>query len=56
MNVAERSIARAEGSVMAENGAEVRDEQSASDIVDDEVLTDDLLIEEISIDGMCGVY
>jgi mycofactocin precursor len=28
----------------------------ASDDAGDEVLTDDLLVEEVSIDGMCGVY
>ena len=26
------------------------------DDVDDELLADELLVEEISIDGMCGVY
>ena len=24
--------------------------------VDDDVLADDVLVEEVSIDGMCGVY
>jgi mycofactocin precursor len=27
-----------------------------ADAVDDELLEEDLLVEEISIDGMCGVY
>jgi mycofactocin precursor len=26
------------------------------DVVDDEVVEEELLVEEISIDGMCGVY
>ena len=31
--------------------------QNAQDVVETEVLaTDDLLVEEVSIDGMCGVY
>ena len=25
-------------------------------VTDDDVVADDLLVEEISIDGMCGVY
>jgi mycofactocin precursor len=30
--------------------------ESAAEDTTDEVLDDDLLVEEISIDGMCGVY
>lgn len=26
------------------------------DVVDDEAFDDELLVEEVSIDGMCGVY
>ncbi len=26
------------------------------DRVDDELISDELLVEEVSIDGMCGVY
>jgi mycofactocin precursor len=29
---------------------------SSSEAVTDELLDDELLVEEISIDGMCGVY
>ncbi|MEI2704582.1 MAG: mycofactocin precursor MftA [Ilumatobacteraceae bacterium] len=31
-------------------------ETAATTVTDDELLADELLIEEISIDGMCGVY
>ena len=34
--------------------ASVQDEALAKD--EDEVVEEDLLVEEISIDGMCGVY
>ncbi len=34
-------------------GEEVRDD---ADGADDALLDDELLVEEISIDGMCGVY
>jgi mycofactocin precursor len=34
--------------------AEERDVQEAEALADDDV--DELLVEEISIDGMCGVY
>jgi mycofactocin precursor len=36
----------------AEQTTEVEDQ----DQVTDELVTDDVLVEEISIDGMCGVY
>ena len=36
----------------AEHTTEVEDQ----DQVTDELVTDDVLVEEISIDGMCGVY
>ncbi len=35
---------------------ETTTEETAERAVDDELLTEDLLVEEISIDGMCGVY
>ena len=31
-------------------------EETAAVITDDELVEDELLVEEISIDGMCGVY
>ena len=31
-------------------------EEAADDIDTDDVIAADLLVEEISIDGMCGVY
>ncbi len=31
-------------------------ETKLPDAADDELLEEDLLVEEISIDGMCGVY
>jgi mycofactocin precursor len=34
--------------------AEDTDRQDTEDLADDDV--DDLLVEEVSIDGMCGVY
>jgi mycofactocin precursor len=33
-----------------------RDEAREATDVDDELIEDELIIEEISIDGMCGVY
>jgi mycofactocin precursor len=48
---------------MADNGTELLDradrETPSSEITDiepDEVIAADLLVEEVSIDGMCGVY
>ena len=35
---------------------EVEPAGSTDDRVVDEVLAEDLLVEEVSIDGMCGVY
>jgi mycofactocin precursor len=43
-----------EATVLAEELAEERDVQEAEALADDDV--DELLVEEISIDGMCGVY
>ena len=37
-----------------EQGTQGAEEQRAED--GDELLVDDLLVEEVSIDGMCGVY
>jgi len=37
---------------VAENPAEVPTEAGAEDVAE----TEELLVEEISIDGMCGVY
>jgi mycofactocin precursor len=34
--------------------AEDTDRQDTDDLTDDDI--DDLLVEEVSIDGMCGVY
>ena len=31
-------------------------EEAAPVVTDDELVEDELLVEEISIDGMCGVY
>ena len=31
-------------------------EEGAGVVADDELVEDELLVEEISIDGMCGVY
>jgi mycofactocin precursor len=42
---------------MAENlTADLIDETAGTATVDDDVLADDVLVEEVSIDGMCGVY
>ncbi|HSP05105.1 MAG TPA: mycofactocin precursor MftA [Acidimicrobiales bacterium] len=35
-----------------ESSAEAEDQEQATE----ELVTDDVLVEEISIDGMCGVY
>jgi mycofactocin precursor len=34
--------------------AEEAEQQDTEDLVDEDI--DDLLVEEVSIDGMCGVY
>ena len=31
-------------------------EPEATQVADEELVTEDLLVEEVSIDGMCGVY
>jgi mycofactocin precursor len=36
--------------------AELTDETVITTPADDDVLADDVLVEEVSIDGMCGVY
>jgi mycofactocin precursor len=36
--------------------AELTDETAAAAPADDDALADDVLVEEVSIDGMCGVY
>ena len=36
--------------------AELTDDTVAAAPGDDDVLADDVLVEEVSIDGMCGVY
>jgi mycofactocin precursor len=42
---------------MADNlTAERTDEPVVTAPADDDVLADDILVEEVSIDGMCGVY
>ncbi len=43
---------------MADNVTELLDPPAdeVTDILPDEVVAADLLVEEISIDGMCGVY
>src|SRR5262245_27900057 len=41
------------GATMAEN---LTAETAGTVTVDDDVLADDVLVEEVSIDGMCGVY
>ena len=37
-------------------GMALTDSEPAPDVEDDEFVEDELLVEEISIDGMCGVY
>jgi mycofactocin precursor len=39
---------------MTNPAAQVRDEAPAAE--EEELVEEDLLVEEISIDGMCGVY
>ncbi len=34
----------------------VVEDPSASAVADEDVVIEDLLVEEVSIDGMCGVY
>ena len=43
---------------MTENAATVTEQAdtAAPATVEDEVLAEELLVEEVSIDGMCGVY
>ena len=41
---------------MDETTATLDDPVVTSDAATDELLDDELLVEEISIDGMCGVY
>jgi mycofactocin precursor len=42
---------------MADNlTADLTDETAVTATVDDDALADDVLVEEVSIDGMCGVY
>jgi len=36
--------------------ADLTDETVVTAPADDDVLADDVLVEEVSIDGMCGVY
>ena len=36
--------------------AELTDDTVAAAPADDDALADDVLVEEVSIDGMCGVY
>jgi mycofactocin precursor len=36
--------------------AEATESTAASEIAEPELATADLLVEEVSIDGMCGVY
>jgi mycofactocin precursor len=43
--------------LMAENTDVLIDEQSATNTAqDDALVVEDVLVEEVSIDGMCGVY
>ena len=39
-----------------EPGAEPLEELAAQDRTEDKLVESDLLIEDVSIDGMCGVY
>jgi len=41
---------------MTTAGGQVQDQDVRSDEEDDELVEEDVLVEEISIDGMCGVY
>ncbi len=45
-----------EPAATAEPVIEADDERAADEAHDQDVLDDELLVEEISIDGMCGVY
>jgi mycofactocin precursor len=40
----------------AQPQAELEPEARPAQPADDEVVDDELLVEEVSIDGMCGVY
>jgi mycofactocin precursor len=40
----------------AQPPAELESEETPAQPADDEVVDDELLVEEVSIDGMCGVY
>jgi mycofactocin precursor len=37
-------------------GTDVRDHHDAGQDLEDAPIADELLVEEVSIDGMCGVY
>jgi mycofactocin precursor len=51
-------VQRVEGATMTENATTVTEQAdtAAPATVEDEVLAEELLVEEVSIDGMCGVY
>ena len=50
--VARRRVARGRETEMQERTTIVEDDETTTD----ELAGDDLLVEEVSIDGMCGVY
>jgi mycofactocin precursor len=42
--------------VASDPGAEALEQPTGSDRTEDELVESDLLVEDVSIDGMCGVY
>jgi mycofactocin precursor len=50
VTMTEQTVAEVESAIAVEPGAAVEE------AVAEESLVDDLLVEEVSIDGMCGVY
>jgi mycofactocin precursor len=40
----------------ADPGAEALEQPTGNDRTEDELVESDLLVEDVSIDGMCGVY
>ena len=45
-----------ETTVVAEETTVVAEETTAQDVAPTEAVEEDLLVEDVSIDGMCGVY
>jgi mycofactocin precursor len=49
-------VERAEGVTMSDKTTTITEQDATVPAEQDEALTEDLLVEEVSIDGMCGVY